>query len=381
MLKNKKNIIIFTIILIIIVTTSTLLIYYYWKNDKKIIWNIIDETEYDQSILTKNSWTWDLLSIEKQTQNDYDQITSKIKALCNIWDDINILLWLRTFTLIKKSIDEIRDKQENKEKFLYIDLPWIVFWACPTSDSTYLNNLLKYLQAEWIENIQRDKIDISKYNTFLESISYKSENVDKTKIKNDKQYFHQIIFQDNLESIKSAYFSEYMSKATDSDLFFNTQSILSLEETNSILEKTVWDFQNFVIKIWFSWIEELRTYILKNNGYSNVWELTNSMKTDYAQLKKLINEKYEMDLNWKLLTIDSTANFYKIDYPTLIQDNEIKKLFNKIWESYLYFSIVNSDYADWLDETWSGMEFFWDTIVWNSIIKIWYIYLYDSSKK
>lgn len=369
------------IALIIIIIISASFYLYNKSNEPSIIWKIIDEKPFDKNILidevSTSTWEIDLEKIKKE-EIELNKVKSMVRTLCNLWD-IDTLIWTNSFKIIKLSIDEIKNNQENKEKFLFIDLPWIVYDSCPESDSTFLNRLLKYLQAEWISNIEEDKVDIAKYNLFLEDIAFDSTWIDKSKLKNDSKYFEQVFFKNNLEAIKSSYFSEYMFRSDDSDSFLNTKSILSLTETNDILEKTLWDFESFLKKIWLNWIEDFREYILKNNNFENIDNLKEELKNDYIKLQKIVVNEYEIDLNTELATTSSTATFYKTNYSKISENVEIKRLFNSIWNKYLLFSIVNTDYADWLDETWSGKEFFWDYLIWNGIIKIWFIYLYNSN--
>lgn len=373
MINNKKKI--YIIISVVLIVLSISILFLYNKDDTKIIWTIIDENPFNQDILIEESE----VDINSNEEN-YEKIKSMVRTLCNLWS-IDKLVWTTSFKIIKKSIDEVKDSQNNTEKFLHVDLPWIVYEACPNSDWTFLDKLLKYLQAEWIWDIENDKVDIAKFNEFLNDIKFDEDWINKEKLKTNSEYFDEVFFEKNWNPLKASYFSEYLSRTDDSDYFFNTKSLLSLSETNDILEDTIWNFDSFLRKQWFNWIEEFRTYVLKNNNFTNVDDVVKSMKDDYLILQEKVKNLYWIDLNIELSSISSTAKFYKENYIKVTEDLEIEELFKNVWENHLIFSIVNNDYADWLDETWSAKEFFWDYVVWNAIIKIWFIHLFDSYEK
>ncbi len=100
------------------------------------------------------------------------------------------------------------------------------------------------------------------------------------------------------------------------------------------------------------------------------------MLKNYDKLEKNIEKELWFNLTSKLLNIETLYEFYiSDDFKKLKENKELFDLFNKLWKEYIFFSITNSDYADWLDEWWSGKEFFWDSVKWNRIIRIWFIYL------
>lgn len=376
---NKKYIYLGVILILII------WVWLYLFNSQKdnIVWRIIDENSYDMSLLINDTWTWEVYNPEKYEKQEVDfwKIKSMVSVLCRLWNNVDTLLWTSSFKLIKQSVDNIWNEQENKERFLYVDLPWIVFDACEKNDSSFTDKLVTYLQAESLSVIENDKIDIKKYNAFIDKIEFDTELVDNSKLKENKEYFDKVFFENNLEAITSSYFSEYLYNAGSPDDFFETYSILSITDSNDVLEETLWNFESFLKKVWINWIEEFRIYLLKNSDFKNVDSVKDTLKNDYIKLQKLVKAEYDIELNSELSTSMSTGNFYKLNYSKVIENNEIKNLFNLIWKNYLLFSIISNDYADWLDETWSAKEFFWDHLVWNWIIKIWFIYLLNSKEK
>ena len=371
---NKKYIIILSIILIIWVIIS-----FWLKNkekEKNIIWDIVSKDKWDKNnILLDNNIDKNKI---KALTIDTNKIKSIIRVICWIWN-IQDVLWSSSFKILKKQIDGIKEKQINKTEFIYITLPWIVYDSCKNIDDTFLSKIIKYLQSDSIKTLEKDSFNLKKYKNFLQNIKYISSNINKNKIKNDPQYLDEILFTINLESIKSAYFSEYMYRWNDPKIFFYTNSILSLTETNNILEKTLSDFQDFLKKIWIKNISQLRLLLLKNNLYKNIDDLKNDLLKNYNELDLILKNK-NIVLSSHLLNVWNLYKFYINEYKTLIKDKQIQALFNDIWKKYLLFSIINDDYADWLEEDWSWKEFFWDSIKWNWIIKIGYIYLINSSK-
>ena len=63
-------------------------------------------------------------------------------------------------------------------------------------------------------------------------------------------------------------------------------------------------------------------------------------------------------------------------YKELIKNSEINKKLLEFWRKMLILSIVSDDYADWINETWAWKQFFWDQEIWNSIIKLNFIYIF-----
>lgn len=377
-MKKNKNLIIVLIILFIISWIALFVLNH--EKENNIIWKVISDKKWDQSIID-NSNSWDINSPEKikQIEELNNRIRSQIRILCSIWT-IDQIVWTNSFKVIKWNIDKIKKEYNNDSDFQYVILPWIIYSTCANADSTFLEKITKYLQSESLDLITNDSFEINKYKDYLETIEFDNDNIDKLKIKQDKEYLDKVLFEKNLEAIQWSYFSEYMYRNDSAERFFSSNSMLSLSETNEILEETVWDFEGFVKKLWINDINELRTLLLKNNNVDSVKGLTYIIKDDLEILEETLSNK-DIDIVEKLSTTQNTLNFYNDEYIELIKDDEIKNLFTKIWKWYLLFSIINDDYADWLDEDWSWKEFFWDSIKWNTIIKIWYIYLFDSNKK
>lgn len=367
---NKKIKISIIVIIWLILIAS---IVYFLNKDKSnwLIWTIIKEENYSD----------DLFEDTQEEIPEIDSLRSNVRLLCKMWKT-ETLLWSSSFIILKQKIDNIWEKQEDNFKFLYVTIPQLVMDECMDKDQIFIDLLIKYLQAEDIDMIKQDKINNTEYNSYVDNISFNNENIEKERLKTDKEYFEEVLFDENLESIKASYFSEYMFNWSSPDKFFNTFSILSLQETNEILDQTIWNFEDFVKDLWFEWwIEDLRTQMLTNLWLNNVEELKKLMISDYESLAQELKNKYKIELNEELSSAKNTLNFYKNNYIKIKQDSETFALINELWKKYLYFAIINDDYADWLDEQWSWLENFWNSIVWNALAKIWYIYLYDSQKK
>ena len=379
-------------ILPLIVITALLFIWIYyiinkWINkEKRIIWKVVSDEVFDKALIL--DWTWvidkkeidEKIAEEIEKKKDYSKIKSRIRVLCKLWT-VEQVIWSSSFKFIKNDVDEIKKKQNNIEEFIYLELPQVVYESCPNTDSTFLNKILTYLQSDSIAILENDVFESENYKKYLDNITFDANNIDKKKIKEDKQYFDDILFNKNLEAIEWSYFSEYMSRSNDAKKFFFTTSIYSLTETNDILEKTLSNFENFLKELWFKNINELREFILKNNWLNNTNDLKNLLIKDYKELVKKSEEKLKIKINNELVNVETTYNFYVLNYKKIKDDSELNSLFNKIWKNYLMFSIINDDYADWLDEDWSWKEFFWNSIIWNGIIKVWYVYLFASSNK
>ncbi|USN59007.1 MAG: hypothetical protein H6767_02775 [Candidatus Peribacteria bacterium] len=62
-------------------------------------------------------------------------------------------------------------------------------------------------------------------------------------------------------------------------------------------------------------------------------------------------------------------------YAGLIADAEIQPLLVDLGEKMMIYSMVARDYADGINEDWSGNEFFGDAQTGNGIIRLHFIYL------
>jgi hypothetical protein len=100
---------------------------------------------------------------------------------------------------MKNKITKIKSATKNKDNFLYVTLPELVSANCINSDDNLKDLLIRYLQSDYNDAIALDKENINKYTTYIDNIKLNSTaNIDKTRIKNDKMYFQEVFFKDNL---------------------------------------------------------------------------------------------------------------------------------------------------------------------------------------
>lgn len=389
---SKKNKIILLIVILLLITVTTIIWIQITNNKTKLVWTVLKDTVYDKTIFEDSISTssWDLSNLnvklkiikEKQEQNKYDQIWSMIRNICYSFKSVKDLVNSQTFWLIKSKISYISsDVDWSSESFLYIKLPWLVFDNCNNLDDWFTNNLVKVLQGDWNSIILSTREELNWISNLVNEIIFKGDNIDKKQIQNSKEYFNKIFFENNFKELSSTYFFENMYYIWKIDKYINISTMMTFEETNVLLESSVWKLEKFVKDLWFKNLTDFRKKILAINWYSDLSWLKNDLIDNYDKLNTLSKEKFNFYLDEELLTLDSLSLFYKSGkLNKILNDNETQQIFNKIWLLHMYFTIINPDYADNLWETWSWKTLLWDTIKWNWIIRLAYLYIFEKNK-
>lgn len=396
--RSRKNLIIGSILLFILVATLVIIfnkdrLPIIWKkevtevlwlekiNKKEFVWEYVSDKAVDtKNVFNSGSDDWNK---EKQQQEELDKVKPYIRLLCWVFTKTYDILKSPSMQLIKTDIDKIAKNSKDKDYFSYITIPAVVYWECNWKDWTFLDGIVKYLQSDYNSIYLIDKENVEKYMSFIEDINFVDNDINNSKLKTDKEYFKKIFFEDNRFPIEKVYFNEYTFMQDKSDEeYFKYFSILSMEELNEIQERTLKIFTDFLKSKWIKDINEFRNMILTNYWY---WKDVESLKkiliNDYNELDWLLKEKW-ISLTQELLDNNSLYNFYTWDkYKELKNDEKLYSLLKKIWLWYLHYWIISPKYAETLNQWWSWKEQFWDSVVWNWIIKLWFIILRENSKK
>lgn len=396
---NKKTFIILWIIVILVFTiiylkTNKSLYNYKDSNKTEVLWlTKIKNKEYVWKYVwtelvdnKKVFWSWtekNNKTLSKKEEQNINMLKSYIRTICRNYSKISDILGSTSFQIIKNRVTKIKDSTENKDNFSYVILPELVSANCINTDDNLKDLIIRYLQSDYNDAIALDKENIKKYTTYIDNIKLNSTaNIDKTKIKTDKIYFQEVFFTDNLAWLEDVFFSEYsfLKDKTD-EQYFKYFSILSLAEKNEILERTVWKLTNFLKEIWIKDLWEFRSLILKNYWYwPTLDSLKNKLIADYKAFDKKAKGKW-INLTLELVDVESLSKFYTWDKFKLIRDDvNLYKMFKELWLEHLHYSIVSDKYADALNEWWSWKEQFWDSIIWNGIIRLWFLYLRETQK-
>lgn len=392
MKNNNRNI----YVLIILILAISLIVWFFIlnKNGNNIIWEHVSDKKFDQNIFREdiNTKTWtnqiteeelkEQIKKENIDQINYDQIWSIIRAVCWNFTNIKDVVNSQSFLILKWKVDDISNNLNvTKDNFTYVILPWIVFSNCWTYDETYAEKLVKILQTNWKEIILSTKEELNWIYKFVDEIEFNWTNADKNIIKKSKEHFNKIFFQDNLKAISSSYFYENMYYLWDLEKYVYSSTMLSFDEANDILDWSVWKLQVFIKSLGFSDLKEFNKKILSFNWYSNVEEMKNDLVKKYDKLNEIAKNELDFYLNEKLISLDSLKRFYLSDNFSKLKDNkDAYELYKEIAIWHIHFAIITWDYANNLTEWWSWKAFFDDTLKWNWIIRLSYIYIYDQNK-
>lgn len=360
--------------------------------NKEFVGKNISAEEVDNKKVFEKTQTW-LTDLEKKkekikedlTKKELDKLKPYVRTVCQSYKKIYDFLNSQSTMLIKKKVDDIAKKSSDKDYFLYVSLPEVVFSECikVNTDTTFIDGIVRYLQSDYSAAMALDKADVEKFVKYIDDINMWSDSeISKEKIKTDKEYFKKVFFEDKLSEVEKIYFSEYtFYKDKTDEEYFKHFSILSLEERNEIFERTLWKLKDFLEKVWIKNIEEFRTLILTNYGYwKNVNELKAYLISKYKLLDSKLKEKW-VNLTSEMIDNNSLYTFYTgKNFETLKNDPEIYKIFKELWIGYVHYSIISSKFAETLNEGWSWQEQFWDSVIWNGIIKIGFLNLRESTK-
>lgn len=319
----------------------------------------------------------------KKDDEDAWKLAPYIRVLCTNYTKVFSLVKSSTFRMVQKEITTIKGTVKNKDNFLYVTLPEIVSVNCNNNDKGFTDSLIRYLQSDYTDIAVLDAENIKKFVSYIDNISFDGgKPVSIERLKTDKEYFKEVFFKDRLAGLEDVYFAEYafMKNETDAD-FFKHFSVLSLEERNQILERTVWKLSAFLKTVEIKGMTEFRQLILKNYGYgNNVQDMKENLIKKYKTFDIKAKEK-GINLTLELVDIPSLTKFYTGDKFKLIQnDPELYGLFKEIGLGHLHHSIISDKFADSLNEGWSWKEQFGDSIIGNGIIRLGYMYLRETSK-
>lgn len=362
--------------------------------NKEFVWkNVSTEEVNTKEIFKKDeSWTW-LTAWEKKKKQIQEDLAKKelellkpyVRTVCQSYSKIYDFLQSPTTMLIKTKVDTIAKKSADKDYFLYVSLPEVIFAECikVNTDTTFIDGIVRYLQSDYKDAMALDKQDVEKFVKYIDDIQLGDSNwIDAAKLKTDKEYFKKVFFEDKLSEVEKVYFSEYtFYKDKTDEEYFKHFSILSLEERNEIFERTLWKLKKFLNEVWVKDIEQFRGMILKNYWYgNNVENLKTYLKWKYKELDEKLKVKW-VNLTSELIDNNSLYTFYTSEkFNTVRNDPEINKIFKDLWLWYIHYSMISNKFAETLNEGWSWQEQFWDSVVWNGIIKIWFLYLREGSK-
>lgn len=400
-LKSKKIIILLWVLLIIIIIISWLI--YLKQNtyildkkreitdvlwltktkNKEFVWKYISEKEVDNKSVFWSGSNPEDKALSKKKKSELDEVKSYIRTICANYTKITDVLSSSSFKIMKTKITKIKNASEDKDTFLYVTLPEFVSANCITTDDKLRDLIIRYLQSDYTDSLALDKENTLKYKEYINNIKLgDTTNISKTRLRTDSEYFKEVFFKDNLAWLENVFFSEYsfLKDRSDED-YFKYFSILWLEEKNQILEQTIWKLTKFLNDIWIKSLGELRSMILKNYWY---WPSLDSLKTkliwDYKEFDKKTKAKW-INLTLELVDVESLWKFYIWEKFKIIKnDSELYSMFNKIWLEHLHYSIISDKYADALNEWWSWKEQFWDSIIWNGLIRLWFLYLRETQK-
>lgn len=349
--------------------------------NKKFVWEYIsDEVVDNKNIFAKDE---DIPQFDAKDEEQLNKIRPYIRILCWVFSKTYDILKSPSIQMIKKDIDKISLNSDDKDYFIYITIPSVVYWECDWKEWTFLEWLIRYLQSDFESIYLIDKENVENFIKFINELNFNDKDIDKNKLKKDKEYFHNVFFENNRFNIEKVYFNEYTFMKDKSDEeYFKYFSILSIEELNEIQEKTLKEFTKFLKSLWIDNIEEFRKLILSNYWYwNNIDDMKKYLINKYNQFEVKLKDK-EIDLTQELLDNNSLYNFYIWEKFDIIKnDEELYDLLKEIWFWYLHYSIISPKYAETLNQWWSWKEQFWDSIIWNNIIKLWFLILRESIKK
>ncbi|EKE28515.1 MAG: hypothetical protein ACD_3C00051G0018 [uncultured bacterium (gcode 4)] len=365
-MKNIK----FPIILILILAIAWASVYFYRSLNKKqnFIWTIINETSY------KDELAKDWISEIKKTSVKVSAIREKslklfsadISAYCYSFADSDILVMSKYFKNLKKDFDKLLNTEykSSQNALLYIDMPKLVHSSCSKRDSLYKERLIWYLQTKWDNFYLADrKREDENVKNFIAKIDFEDDNVDLPKLKSSPEYFNEVFFNKNLDSLFGLYYPYFEMTKWDINRFL-WKPLNSLEEDNSKKEEALNRFYDIIKPMWFT-IQDFRVMALKWGWFKSNDELVKSIISDYEELDKIIKLDKYVGNEAAFKTAVETSSYKK-----LFENPKAKELVISIRTKVLMFSIVEWDYADWYNETWSWKQFFWDEKIWNSIIRL-----------
>lgn len=293
------------------------------------------------------------------------EIWSYVTTFCAAYDDVNTFIRSHHFDQLKKKINQYDD---NKWELSYIFLPKIINESCNWRDNNYLETLILYLQSDESEySNYESKLNNKQLEEYIESLSLTDDAPKNIK---DKEVFNKYFLEDKKDVLEAFYYPYYVKEKWNIWSFL-AKPIFSLEKDNSFKEKALRNLINQTNDLGFETFDEFKLSMLQNNWYNNEKEIKDSLIEDYnfiisqdSTLEETLN-----DLNQFKSYLNSR------NHESLLTNTVINDRLSLLWKKMLILSMTSSDYADWLNETWSWKEFFWDQNIWNSIIRLNFIYI------
>ena len=296
-----------------------------------------------------------------------NKISAYLRTFCRSYKDVNSLAKSSHFKNLREKVKNFSKRDDN---FMYVQLPSMVYDQCKWKDFDYLESLILFLQSS-DENLKNLNAWVAQEALvkYIKDLSFKDTNIPKD-IRSNSESFNKYFLKDNIEDL-SAFYYPYHVKEQENLTNYVNRPLITLQDENNNKKLAVGLMIGQLEEMWFASFDEFKHTLMRNNGFANVEELKASLISDYNSIISL-NPDIKKDL-------DNLADFKKFitskSYKDLYNDEKTVNLINNIWKNMLIFSIINPDYADWLWEVWSWLNFFWDEKVWNWIIRIHFLYM------
>lgn len=370
MKKNKK--IIFASIAFISVLIVIVLVYFFTNKQETYIWTLIPETPYNLDEVFPESPETPIVE-----ESQEDTLSSKIRMLCDLWSSKNIqtsTIWQILKKDILKNIDQ---------RYILLNLPNLVIKTCAADyDNLYLQQIILYLRSDDDVMVIYDEENVRKIWELIQNISFDSTWMDKKRLREDGEHFKKIFFEQNLTNLMSVYFSDYMINKNEPKKFFKSYSFDTFENRNSNFDMLLQKFNKFLNTSNFSWIEDFRDHVKKFYNINSKEDLVVELNEKYLSFEKKLLDEMKIDLTVSMKHMQALEDFYLWDEFKKIKENkEFYDLFLELWEKHFLFSLLSDDYVDWLDESWSWKEFFWDEHVGKFLPRLGYLYMLDKSNQ
>lgn len=374
-IKNKKHILIALSSFLILFFLIWAFIFFSKKEDKiSFTEEVVKTTSYEDSQKKSLSSSWNIV----ENPEDMNKIYSLTRSICSAFDDYSLAVKSRYFTMLKKEITLLNEKHKDDSfEFMYVIVPGAVYKSCSTKDPEFNEKIVYYLQSEWeVVNLELEKNIKEELWVYIDELAFiDMDTIDKLKIKTDKKYFDDYFFVKNKEELISLFYPYYIKEGRNVSNFLNKPSNTLNEEVEFKNKLMTVMLLNLKL-IGFNDIEEFKNITKSNYWVNDIEEFKWKTLAKYKRLEsKLLSEK-SIDLKSKMANINEFKKFIESnEYKKIFEDPANTKLINEIWKEMTIFTILSNDYADWLNETWSWKEFFWDEESWNNLIRLNFVYI------
>ncbi len=266
------------------------------------------------------------------------------------------------FKIVKSELDGIRTKmpESTRSTYTYVYLPGAVQTVCKTRGADYVDMLTSYVQTDGL--VVADPNARKLLGEYIQSIPEKfTGTISKDSSKADRVKF---FLETNKSYLEQLYYPYYIQHTESIDDFLN-KPINSLEQSNAVKRQTYEKLQRALKDLGIT--QEIyqgllaSTYDIKDQSL-----FARGILEDY---KKIIKIRPKLAENF-----ESAAKFEKFlrsgDYKVVLSDPELAPLFAELDRKMLVDAAISSDYADGLNEDWSGVGFFKDEKLGNAVIRI-----------